>query len=221
VGRDPADPPLRLRATDVNPPLSGVQGLPGSQALAGDVAPAQRVQQAQRDGGGWGPGQHWSRAIVARARERPVVGQQSPRQFRLDQVVVGPGVPLGDAQWARIEPLLPDRTPRRGGRWRDHREVIDAIAFKFQTGSQWVHLPERYGNWRGVCNRLRMWAADGTWERVFTALMAQADAEEDLNWAVSVDSTIVRAHQHAAGARKKGPRPASRAAMPSEGPAAG
>ncbi|MFC9607213.1 IS5 family transposase [Streptomyces niveus] len=119
--------------------------------------------------------------------------------------MVGPGVPLTDAQWARIELLLPDRTPKRGGRWRDHREVIDAIAFKFQTGTQWVHLPEKYGNWRGVYNRLRMWAIDGTWERVFTALMAQADADEDLNWAVSVDSTIVRAHQHSAGARKKGP----------------
>nr|WP_244291532.1 IS5 family transposase [Streptomyces subrutilus] len=113
-------------------------------------------------------------------------------------------VPLTDAQWARIEPLLPDRTPKRGGRWRDHRQVIDAIAFKFQTGSQWVHLPERYGNWRGVYNRLRMWAVDGTWERVFTTLVAQADADEDLDWVVSVDSTIVRAHQHAAGARKKG-----------------
>ncbi|WP_439145754.1 IS5 family transposase [Streptomyces canus] len=124
--------------------------------------------------------------------------------------MVGLGVPLTDAQWARIEPLLPDRTPRRGGRWRDHREVIDAIAFKFQTGTQWVHLPEKYGNWRGIYNRLRMWAVDGTWERVFTALMAQADADEDLNRAVSVDSTIVRAHQHAAGARKRGPRSANR-----------
>ncbi|UPZ34555.1 IS5 family transposase [Streptomyces sp. LRE541] len=103
-----------------------------------------------------------------------------------------------------MEPLLPDRTPKRGGRWRDHRQVIDAIAFKFQTGTQWVHLPEKYGNWRGVYSRLRMWAVDGTWERVFTVLMAQADADENLNWAVSVDSTIVRAHQHAAGARKKG-----------------
>ncbi|MFF0699965.1 IS5 family transposase [Streptomyces tendae] len=118
--------------------------------------------------------------------------------------MVGSGVPLTDAQWARIEPLLPDRTPKRGGRWRDHREVIDAIAFKFQSGTQWVHLPETYGNWRGVYNRLRMWSVDGTWERVFTALMAQADENENLNWAVSVDSTIVRAHQHAAGARKKG-----------------
>ncbi|WP_436840477.1 IS5 family transposase [Streptomyces flavofungini] len=118
--------------------------------------------------------------------------------------MVGSGVPLTDAQWARIEPLLPERTPRRGGRWRDHRVVIDAIAWKFQTGSQWVHLPERYGNWRGVYNRLRMWARDGTWERVLTALLARADADEDLDWAVAVDSTIVRAHQYAAGARKKG-----------------
>ncbi|MFJ8948437.1 IS5 family transposase [Streptomyces sp. NPDC102395] len=57
-----------------------------------------------------------------------------------------------------------------------------------ETGATWIHLPEKYGNWRGVYNRLRMWAIDGTWERVFTALVAQADADEDLNWAVSVDS---------------------------------
>ena len=75
--------------------------------------------------------------------------------------------------------------------------------------------------WRGVYNRLRMWAVDGTWERVFTTLMAQADADEDhVAWAVSVDSTIVRAHQHAAGACKQGPRPANRPTMPSAGPAA-
>ncbi|MFC9642378.1 transposase, partial [Streptomyces mirabilis] len=61
----------------------------------------------------------------------------------MDQLVVGPGVPLADAQWARIEPLLPDRTPKRGGRRRDHREVIDAIAFKFQTGTQWLHVPDK------------------------------------------------------------------------------
>lgn len=67
--------------------------------------------------------------------------------------------------------------------------MIDAIAFKFQTGTQWVHLPEKYGNWRGVYNRLRLWAVDGAWERVFTTLVAQADADGDLNWAVSVDST--------------------------------
>lgn len=145
---------------------------------------------------------------------------EAARRLRLDQLVVGPGVPLTDAQWARIEPLLPDRKPKRGGRWRDHRQVIDTIAYKFQTGTQWVHLPERYGNWRGVYNRLRIWALDGTWERVFTALVTQADADKDLNWAVSVDSTIVRAHHIAAGARKKGTRLASRTITPSAAPAA-
>ncbi|WP_373313542.1 transposase [Streptomyces capitiformicae] len=89
-------------------------------------------------------------------------------------------MPLTDAQWARIGPLLPDRTPKRGGLWRDHREVIDAIAFKFQTGTQWVHLPEKYGNWRGVYHRLRMWAVDGTWERVFIASRAKGSCRHEV-----------------------------------------
>nr|ARO85769.1 IS5 family transposase [Streptomyces hygroscopicus] len=112
---------------------------------------------------------------------------------------------MTDAQWARVEPLLPDRTPKRGGRRRDHRQVIDAIAFKYRTGTPWTDLPERFGSWMGAHNRLRRWAADGTWEKVFTALLAEADAEGDLEWVVAVDSTIVRAHQHAAGARPPPP----------------
>ncbi|MGW4897375.1 transposase [Kitasatospora sp. NPDC004240] len=64
-----------------------------------------------------------------------------------------------------------------GGRWRDHWQVIDAIAWKFQTGSQWVHLPAEYGSWKGAYTRLRNWVIDGTWEKVFTVLLAQADAE--------------------------------------------
>lgn len=113
-------------------------------------------------------------------------------------------MPLTDAQWALIEPLLPDRSPRRGGRWRDHRQVIDAIAWKYQTGAPWMCLPPQYGSWKGVYTRLRNWAIDGTWQKVFTALVARADADGQLEWVVAVDSTIVRAHQHAAGARKKG-----------------
>ncbi|MFE2275598.1 IS5 family transposase [Streptomyces lavendulae] len=114
------------------------------------------------------------------------------------------GWSLTDVQWARSEPLLPDRTPRRGGRWRDHRQVINAIAWKYRTGSPWEALPSELGSWKGACNRLRKWAIDGTWERVFTALLAQADAEKNLDWVVAVDSTIIRAHQHAAGARSEG-----------------
>jgi len=82
-------------------------------------------------------------------------------------------------------------------------------------------MPAEFGSWKGAPNRLRKWAADGTWAKVFTALPAQADAEGDLDWAVSVDSTIVRAHQHAAGTRQKGLPPTSRTIMPSDGPAAG
>ncbi|MET9099257.1 IS5 family transposase [Streptomyces antibioticus] len=103
-----------------------------------------------------------------------------------------------------VELLLPDRTPKRGGRWRDHRQVIDAIAFKYRTGTPWTYLPEHFGLWKGAHNRLRKWAADGTWEKVFTTLLAQADTEGDLDWVVAVDSTIVRAHQHPARARHKG-----------------
>lgn len=92
--------------------------------------------------------------------------------------------------------------------------MIDAIAWKFQTGSQWVHQPAEYGSWKGVYTRLRKWAINGTWERVFTALLTQADAEGELDWVVAVDSTIVRAHQHAAGATKKVTGPGRRARRP-------
>ncbi|MFD0122590.1 transposase [Streptomyces virginiae] len=76
---------------------------------------------------------------------------------------------MTDAQWARIEPLLPERTPKRGGRWRDHRQVIDAIAFKYRTSTPWMDLPEHFGSWKGAHNRLRRWAADGTWSKVHLA----------------------------------------------------
>ncbi|MFF2901999.1 hypothetical protein [Streptomyces sp. NPDC057966] len=94
---------------------------------------------------------------------------------------------------------------------RDHLEI--------QARSQWIHLPEKDGNWRGVCNRLRIWALDSTWERVFTALLAQAGAEGDPDWFVSVNSTIVRAHQNAAWACPKGIRPTSPTIMRSGAPA--
>ncbi|KPI15851.1 putative transposase IS4/IS5 family [Actinobacteria bacterium OK006] len=90
--------------------------------------------------------------------------------------------------------------------------MIDAIAWKFQTGSQWVHLPAEYGSWKGVYTRLRNWAIDGTWERVFTALLAQADADDDLDWVVAVDSTIVRVHQK----RRRGPQKGAPAGEPAD-----
>ncbi|MCU4750052.1 IS5 family transposase [Streptomyces sp. G-5] len=111
---------------------------------------------------------------------------------------------LSDEQWALIEPLLPDRSPRRGGRWTDHRLVIDAVAWRFRGNNAWRDLPECFGPWQTVYHRFSVWAKDGTWHRVLTELQARADAAGDLDWLVGVDSTIVRAHQHAAGARKRG-----------------
>lgn len=83
--------------------------------------------------------------------------------------------------------------------------MIDTIAFKFRTGMQWVHLPERCGRWRAVDNRLRLCASTAPGSG-FTALTAQADKDQDLNWAVSVGSMVVRTHQHPSGP-ERGSRP--------------
>jgi transposase len=102
-----------------------------------------------------------------------------------------------------IEPLLP---PQQGGgrRWRDHRQVINAILWKLRTGAPWRDLPERYGPWKTAHERLRLWTKDGTWDKVLDRVIVKDDAVGDLEWIISVDSSVVRAHQHSAGARKKG-----------------
>lgn len=111
---------------------------------------------------------------------------------------------LTDAEWARLEPLLPSRVPKRGGRWRDHRQVIDGILWRTRNGAAWAEVPERYGPWQTCYDRFARWDDDGTWARIEKQLQRQADAVGDLDWAGQVDSTVVRAHQHAAGARKGG-----------------
>ena len=110
---------------------------------------------------------------------------------------------MTDGEWAILEPLLPEQ-PGRGGQWRDHRQVVNGICWVKRTGSPWRDMPERYGPWKTVYERFRRWAADGTWARLKAHVVALADAEGDLDWDAQVDSTIVRAHQHAAGARKGG-----------------
>lgn len=106
--------------------------------------------------------------------------------------------------WDRIEPLMP-ADPVRGRRWADHRRTLEAIAWKYRTCSPWRDLPDELGSFQTAHKRLIRWAMDA------------ADAEADIGWTVSLDSTVCRAHQHAAGARKKGrqagPNPT---AMPSD-----
>jgi transposase len=112
---------------------------------------------------------------------------------------------LTDEQWAQLEPFLPDRTPRRGGQWIDHRMVIDGVLWRTRTGAPWRDLPGSYGNWKTVYNRHRRWSGDGTWVLVLDGLRADSDADDADGWTVGVDATVIRVHQHAAGARKRPP----------------
>ncbi|MGW1998355.1 IS5 family transposase [Embleya sp. NPDC001921] len=113
---------------------------------------------------------------------------------------------LTDEEWEWLRPLLPE-VGRRGGRWRDHRQVIDGVLFRIRTGTQWRDLPERFGPWKTVHERHRRWSADGTWERLLRAIQTKADAAGGIDWDVSVDSSTVRAHPHAAGARRPAAAP--------------
>lgn len=106
---------------------------------------------------------------------------------------------LRDDQWARIEPLLPGREGHVGGTARDNRLFVEAVLYRYRAGIPWRDLPERFGPWKAVHTRFSRWAASGVWGRVFDALNADADDEYAM-----LDATIVRAHQHSAGARKKG-----------------
>jgi transposase len=111
---------------------------------------------------------------------------------------------LTDVEWARLAPLLPAH-PRQGHRWNDHRLVIDGIFFRARAGCPWRDLPERFGNWKTVYNRHRRWSGDGMWEKILGQLRAGCDEAAGKAWTVAVDATIVRAHQHAAGARHAPP----------------
>ena len=120
---------------------------------------------------------------------------------------------LTDAGWAVIAPLLPSNG-RRGKQWKDHRPLINGMLWKLRTGAPWRDLPERYGPWKSVDDRFVRWRRDGTWDRLLAHVQTKSDAVGEVEWEVSVDSTSIRAHQHAAGARKqparaeekKGPR---------------
>jgi transposase len=122
---------------------------------------------------------------------------------------------LTDEQWARLRPLLPPRRPATGRPNKDHRPVVNGILWRLATGVPWRDLPERYGSWRTVYSRFRRWQRAGVWDRVLAALQAEGDARGALDWSLHfVDGTVVRAHQHAAGAKK------GAAIRPSAAPAA-
>lgn len=105
---------------------------------------------------------------------------------------------LRDDQWERIKDFLPGREGHVGATAKDNRLFVDAVLYRYRAGIPWRDLPERFGDAVKVHTRFSRWAASGVWEKIFKALAADADNEYAM-----IDSTIVRAHQHSAGAQKK------------------
>ena len=103
---------------------------------------------------------------------------------------------LTDAQWLRIERLVPGKEGDKGRHGEDNRLFVDAVLWIARAGAPWRDLPPAFGNWNSVFQRFRRWAKKGSWERIFQALVENPDFEY-----LIIDSTIVRAHQHAAGAK--------------------
>lgn len=105
---------------------------------------------------------------------------------------------LTDEQWEKINRLLPGKEGDSGRTAKDNRLFVDAVLWVVRTGAQWRDLPVRFGNWNSVYQRFNRWAKAGRWQAIFEQIQ-----DPDLEWLL-LDSTIIRAHQHAAGALKKG-----------------
>lgn len=109
---------------------------------------------------------------------------------------------LTNEQWARLKPLLPPQKPSTGRTNLPHRPIINGILWVLRTGAPWEELPRRYGKHKTVSSRYYRWCKQGIWQRIFSELQAQADDDGTLDWTIHfVDSTVIRAHQHAAGAK--------------------
>jgi putative transposase len=104
---------------------------------------------------------------------------------------------LSDEEWNQIESLLPGRPGDPGGHGQDNRLFVNAVIWMARTGAPWRDLPERFGPWNSVFQRFNRWARAGVWQVVFRTLQTP-DLES-----LMIDSTIIRAHQHAAGAPPK------------------
>src|SRR5262249_11518224 len=105
---------------------------------------------------------------------------------------------ISDADWDRIQGLLPGRPGQHGGVASDNRRFVNAVLWIARTGAPWRDLPERLGNWNSTWRRFDRWAAGGVWARLMDVLR-----DPDLEWLI-LDSTAVRAHPCAAGAKKSG-----------------
>lgn len=105
---------------------------------------------------------------------------------------------VSDEVWKRLEPLLPGKVGDSGAKGRDNRLFIEAVLWMGRTGAPWRDLPVELGNWHTTYTRFKRWSASGVWQRIVQAVNGDRNLET-----LMIDSTVVRVHQHGAGAKKK------------------
>lgn len=105
---------------------------------------------------------------------------------------------LKEKQWEKIKDFLPGRKESVGVTAKDNRLFVEAVLYRYRAGISWRDLPERFGDFRVIHTRHTRWSKTGVWEKIFNTLSEDSDNEYAM-----IDSTIVRAHQHSAGAKKK------------------
>jgi transposase len=103
---------------------------------------------------------------------------------------------LSDEQWGKMSGLIIGRPDQRGSTGRNNRMFVEGVLWIVRTGSPWRDLPEAFGEWNSVFRRFSRWGRKGVWQRIFEAMSDDPDFEY-----LIIDSTIVRAHQHASGAK--------------------
>ncbi len=116
---------------------------------------------------------------------------------------------IADKQWTKIADLFPSSKGKRGGQWRDHREMMNGMFWVLCSGAPWRDLPERYGSWQTVYDRFRRYRISGFFDRILERLLLKLNEQGRIDFDLwQVDSTTIRAHKSAAGAGlKRGPKP--------------
>lgn len=154
--------------------------------------------------------QIWLDALAAGSQDessRRWLGRvpQCVTRASLHSVLMRDRLDMSDERWALIKPHLPASSVGRAGRrWSDHRVVINAVLWRTRAGAAWRDLPAEYGPWKTAYNRHRRWAGDGTWQEMLAELQRGSDADAE-SFDVGIDSTVIRAHHHAAGAPHRPP----------------
>ena len=110
---------------------------------------------------------------------------------------------LTNEQWEQLKPVLPPQKPHTGRPALEHRAVLNGILWVLRTGAPWRDLPDRYGKWTTIYSRFQRWRKQGVWDRILAELQTIKSRDKQIDWEIHlIDGSVVRAHQHASGAKK-------------------